>query len=185
MLIFIYTSVPCKLVLFYRRMPVHMSKTAEPSKFVEKPVFEKPNIPIPSPDLVYLLNKANYLKVIENLSKRTEVTQEEATKVLENLYKLKEVAVRIPSEENRNKLIKAASKFPNSTHPEAAKLTKPRVLKNVEEFTPPTHMNKIQSFEALGSICGGLRTENTSQIASERSYYLFGQLAELEQALIR
>ena len=150
-----------------------------------KAVFKKPNMPIPSPDLTYLLNKVNYLKIIENLLKRTEVVHENAAKVLQNLYDLKEEAVRAPSEENRSKLIEAASKFPNLTHPEAAELTKPLVLNNVGKWTPITPLNKVQSFEELGNICGGLQTENTSQVASERSYYLFGQLAELEQALVR
>ena len=150
-----------------------------------KAVFKKPNVPIPSPDLTYLLNKVNYRTIVDNLIKRTEVAHESAAKVLQKLYDLKEEAVKAPSEENRRKLIEAASKFPNLTHPGAAELTKPRILHNVGKWTPVTPLNKVQSFEKLGNICGGLQIENTSPVASERSYYLFGQLAELEQALVR
>ena len=63
-------------------------------------------VPTPSPDLTYLLNKINRTNIIENLSKRTEITLEKATNYLELLYQAKEEVIKAPNEENRNKLIK-------------------------------------------------------------------------------
>ena len=147
----------------------------------KKPKFE---VPSPSPDLAYLLSKIHRAKIIENLSNRLEVTQEEASNRLQELYYAKEVVKNDPTELNRNKLSEIASKFPNLTHPDAAKLIAPNVIKH-KTWKPTSPLKVNQPFEKLGANTGGLRTHDTSQVASERSYYLFGQLAELEQALIR
>ena len=143
-----------------------------------------PNIPTPAPNIHYLLNKVNYQNVIENLMSRTDNTQEEASKLVDNLYKSKEELQTTPSEMNRRRLNEIAAKFPNLTHPQASELKEPKVIKETP-WEPKSPLRVIHPFEKLGAMTGGLRTHDTSQVASERSYYLFGQLAELEQALIR
>ena len=143
-----------------------------------------PNIPTPAPNINYLLNKINYQNVIENLSKRTEITKEEASKLVDDLYKTKEELQAAPSEKNRQRLNEIASKFPNLTHPQASELSEPKVIKE-NQWEPKSPLRVIHPFEKLGAMTGGLRTHDTSQVASERSYYLFGQFAELEQALVR
>ena len=140
---------------------------------------------ITCPDLPYLLNKMNRAKIIENLSMRREITLEKATNIVDLLYLAKEESIKSPTEENRRKLNEIASKFPNLTHPKAAHLKEPKVINKQEKWIPKSPLDKIQTFEKLGGITGGLRTHDTSQVSSEKSYYLFGQLAELEQALIR
>ena len=89
-----------------------------------------------------------------------------------------------PTEKNRNELVDIAIRFPNSTHPKVVQLQEPLIVKEVE-WKPKSPLQLVRTFERLGSLNGGLRTHDTSQVASERSYYLFGQIAELEQALIR
>ena len=145
----------------------------------------KLQFPIPCPDLSYLLNKSNGKNIVENLARRTEITLEQAARSLKLLYQAKEEVIKTPTEENRNKLVEIASKFPNLTHPKAASLKEPKVINKEEIWAPRSALEIIHSFEKLGSITGCLRTHDTGQVASERSYYLFGQLAELEQALIR
>jgi seryl-tRNA synthetase len=143
-----------------------------------------PQVPLPSPDLSYLLSKGNRTAIIENIAKRTEISYERASALVEELYQTKEELKKAPTENNRNTLIKLASTLPNLTHPSAKELKEPKVLKELK-WEPKTPLNIIHPFEKLGSITGGLRTHDTAQVASERSYYLFGQFAELEQALIR
>ena len=141
-------------------------------------------IPIPCPNLSYLLGKTNHSRIVENLSKRNEITIEQASKLVEELHEKKQEVMKEPTEKNRNELVDIAIRFPNSTHPKVVQLQEPLIVKEVK-WKPKSPLQLVRTFERLGSLNGGLRTHDTSQVASERSYYLFGQIAELEQALIR
>lgn len=143
-----------------------------------------PKIPEPSPNIQYLINKVNQREIIENLCKRTEISSNKASLMVEELYESKDKLRTEPSEANRRNLNEIAATFPNLTNPAVAELKEPKVLKQIK-WEPKSPLRVIHPFEKLGTMTGCLRTNDTSQVASERSYYLFGQFAELEQALIR
>jgi len=73
-------------------------------------------------------------------------------------------------------------KCPNMSHSEVKDLKEPRVCM-LKEFKYPEH--KIRNFEEISKILGGARFQNLKHFSGERTYYLTGVLAELEQALIR
>jgi len=73
-------------------------------------------------------------------------------------------------------------KCPNMSHSEVKDLKEPRVCL-LKEFKYPDH--KIRNFEDISKILGGARFQNLKHFSGERTYYLTGVLAELEQALIR
>lgn len=71
---------------------------------------------------------------------------------------------------------------PNMSHPKVAHLTEPNLVFQ-RDFIPPEH--KIRSFDEMSKILGGAaRLQNLKNLCGERSYYLTGVLANLEQALI-
>jgi len=73
-------------------------------------------------------------------------------------------------------------KCPNMSHPKVADLLEPHLCFQ-RDFIPPEH--KIRSFDEMSRILGGaLRMQNLTHLCGERSYYLTGVLANLEQALI-
>ena len=143
-----------------------------------------PQIPFPSPDINYLLSKVNRSDIISNLAKRTEISYEEASKLVEKIHQIKEELQKTPTQENRKKLVKLASTFPNLTHPNVIDIKEPKVLKE-RQWEPKSSLEVIHPFDKLSKMIGGVRTRDTAQVSSERNYYLFGQFAELEQALIR
>ena len=145
---------------------------------------EPPKILQQVPDVSYLLNPMNKSSIIENLVSRLCVkTKDEATNMLEDLHRLKELTVAEPSKENRSKLNQAALEFPNVSHPSILDLKEPKTLfDNTKELD--LNLPKIRSFDQISRTLFGSRTENTGEATTEKSYYLLGPLAELEQALI-
>ena len=139
-----------------------------------------------NPDLPYLLSPANRTKIIENVTKRLSVSTPEATQMLDNLVSLKREGVHQPSEENRAKLINQAEKFPNMTHPNVADLQDPVPIYFSEDWKPRSELKQVRPFEDIARALGyPVRTQNTGQISTEKSYFLYNKIAELEQALIR
>ncbi len=121
-------------------------------------------------------------KIVSNLVDRL-LTKDAmaAEKKLDDLKSLKVQAVKNPSSENRENLIEAALDFPNFSHNAIKDLKSPRVL-----FDNTGSLKKIdyRSFDNISRILGGSRTKDTGQTTTEKSYYLLGPLAELEQALV-
>ena len=138
-----------------------------------------------NPDLTTLLTPAFRSKVIRNLVDRLYVKSEEsAEEMLDSLYELKNTALKEPFSENRDKLNEAALQFPNFSHPAIIGLKEPRTLFDNCDQLDQKHLKKIRSFDEINRIMNGSRTEHTGQTTTEKSYFLLGPFAELEQALI-
>lgn len=151
-------------------------------------VSKKENLtPAANPDLTYLLGPMNKSKIVHNLVSRNVVKGDtEAKKMLDNLHATKQASISNPSSENRENLVKAATRFPNTSHPSICDLTEPRtVFDNTAQWVFPGDPDKVRSFEEIAKVLAGVRTDNTGQANTEKSYFLLSQLAELEQALIR
>ena len=140
-----------------------------------------------TPDLNSLLNPSSRTKVTENLVDRLFAKDlVEATSMISELVRHKNDTLSSPSKESRNKLIQCALKFPNFSHPSIVELKEPKILyDNTQKFHLRDGGTKVRSFDELSRIFRGARTSDTGQTNSEKSYFLFGAFAELEQALIR
>eukprot|EP00088_Acartia_fossae_P034809 TRINITY_DN3577_c0_g1_i4.p1 TRINITY_DN3577_c0_g1~~TRINITY_DN3577_c0_g1_i4.p1 ORF type:complete len:457 (-),score=75.41 TRINITY_DN3577_c0_g1_i4:86-1456(-) len=84
--------------------------------------------------------------------------------------------------DQQEQLLAELVKCPNMSHPKVANLSEPAIVFQ-RDFVPPDH--KIRSFEEIARILGGAKFNNLKPFTGERSYYLTGVLAELEQALIQ
>ena len=132
-----------------------------------------------------LLHPGNRSKILQNLVDRLVVKNEgEATEMLDNLNTLRIQAQKSPSSETRKKLQNAALEFPNFSHPSITDLKDPRVVFDNCQDLDQSNLDKIRSFEEISKVLNGSRTSDTGQTSTEKSYYLLGPLAELEQALI-
>ena len=141
------------------------------------------------PDLSFLLTPSNRTLIINNLVKRTGKTNEEAEQVYGSMVKAKETVVKDPTSQNRALLVEAASKFPNMTHPAVMDLDQPREVYRSDKWVPKFDTQVLphaRPFEEVTKALGyPVRTSFTGQIATEKSYFLYNQIAELEQALVR
>merc|ERR1712029_16172 len=121
--------------------------------------------------------------------RRTGRSNEEAEQIYRQLQEAKQRVVANPSGESRAFLVDAASNFPNMTHPAVMDLDHPRVLYRSDAWKPkfnPERQKFARPFEEVTKALGyPIRTSNTANIATEKSYFLYNQLAELEQALVR
>ena len=96
------------------------------------------------------------------------------------LHETKSEEARAKTEEN---LLKAALEIPNMCPQEISELgTKNKTLYE-KPFSNPSF--KVKKFEDIARILSGARLTNLGLLCGERSYFLTGALAELEQALIQ
>ena len=79
-------------------------------------------------------------------------------------------------------IVKELVKVPNMSHTMVKDLDEPRLVYQ-KDYVPPTFT--VRSFEEISKILGGSRLQNLAHFSGERTYYLIGVLAELEQALIQ
>ena len=85
------------------------------------------------------------------------------------------------SENLKAECLKSALEIPNNASEETLELGDENRVVSEEPggFSQPDF--KVKRSEELGKILGGLRLGNLSQLTGERSYYLSGGIAELEQ----
>ena len=164
-----------------------VNQDEKPKKYVKNQFPASTKLIQSSPDLTTLLHPGSKNKIVSNLVDRLSVTNEtEAITKLQNLYDLKNKTITYPSQENREALNKAALQFPNFSHPIIMDLKEPKLLFDNTNKFQLEEGKKIRSFDEISTkVFKSARTKETGQTTSEKSYYLFGPLAELEQALIR
>lgn len=134
-------------------------------------------------DLEYYCNPLNRGAVEENLRRR----QCEAD--LDQIYKLwdefKSASDSAAAEHLRHELLRTISRLPNTTHPDvlANKTDKPVTVETVG--AKPQFSFVPKRFEVLASKLGLLQSDpNHHVLTGDRSYYLRGDLALMEQALM-
>ncbi|XP_018564752.1 serine--tRNA ligase, mitochondrial [Anoplophora glabripennis] len=133
-------------------------------------------------DVDYLCNEKNVENIANNIINRKGVGNIKAV----NELKLKLDNTQ-PDEKNyetlRNKFYEELFKIPNKTHPEVFTYGgKPKLVKNVnskKEFD-----FKPREFHEISKRLNLVRTEQLGNVCGNRSYYLLGEMAELEQALV-
>ena len=139
------------------------------------------------PDLDILLNPNHRCDIVKNLVNRLVVPNENsAIEMLNNLEHLRDKSIKEPSTSHSERLNLAALGFPNFSHLSIKDLKEPNILfDNCAALNDKLKtLNNIRSFDEISKIMHGSRTSDTGQTTSEKSYYLLGPFAELEQALI-
>ena len=143
---------------------------------------------IAKPDFDKILDTNCHKEIVKNLVDRLVVPNEEsASKMLDDLNNLKVKSDENPLNTSHSELLNlAALEFPNYSHPVIENLTEPKTLfDNCDLLREKLkNLQKVRSFDEISKIMNGSRTNETGQTTSEKSYYLLGPFAELEQALI-
>jgi len=119
-------------------------------------------------DLDFYLNPSNTAAIRRNIKQRNSDAD------IDSVIKL--------NSSNKDDLNRLLKNVPNMSHPLVQDLDEPKVI-FCREFETPDF--KIQNFDEISRALGGLcRMQNLGLFSGERTYYLTGLLAELEQALI-
>lgn len=145
----------------------------QPIKVPEKNVVDaRQFLPKPEYDIDFLCNPANRDVIFNNIKRR------------KGIGDIDKVLQYSSNPEKRELLLQELSKIPNCTHPTVIEYDdKPRLLKECGrklefDFEP-------QEFAELATNLKAIRTDKLGPITGQRSYILLGDLAELEEALIR
>ena len=172
-------------------MRIHSSVSKKTENEIDKNLVKskkKPRQINPMPNIDVILHPNNRKEIIKNLVDRLVVRNEKsATEMLENLKVLKSKSDENPSNTSHSETLKfAALEFPNFSHPDIVNLTEPKtVFDNCDLLKDKLKsLQKLRSYDEISKILHGSRTHDTGQTTSEKSYYLLGPFAELEQALI-
>lgn len=133
-------------------------------------------------DIDYLCDENNTESIANNIGKRKGVGNIEA------VHKLKLKLDEIQPDEKRHEALKKQFyeemfKIPNKTHPEVFTYgDEPKLVKYVNSkkdfgFSP-------RDFHEITKRLNLVRTDQLGNVCGSRSYYLLGEMAELEQALV-
>ncbi|KRT83308.1 hypothetical protein AMK59_4405 [Oryctes borbonicus] len=137
----------------------------------------------PELDFSYLCNPNNSEEIASNIKRRKGVGNveliQQLKRDLDNLNtsdsKYQEVKKRFHDECNN---------IPNATHPYIVNYgNEPKILKHIGE--EPQFKFKPKEFHEIAKRLNLIRTEQLGYLSGHRSYYLLGELAEFEHALIQ
>ena len=138
-------------------------------------------------DWQFLSNPANLEAIQRNIQQRkSQASILEVQALYKEIY-LNTCIHESKSEEGQDKtvrnLLKAALEIPNMCPPEVFNLGTENKTLYEKPFSNPSF--KVRKFEDIARILSGARLTNLGLLCGERSYFLTGVLAELEQALIQ
>ncbi|XP_065090454.1 serine--tRNA ligase, mitochondrial [Ochlerotatus camptorhynchus] len=148
-------------------------------------VHHKFHLEQPNYDTDYLLNPTNAPQIEANIEHRKGVGNIHLVHQLSN--RLKSLPSGNDSERNRlnNQLQEELRKIPNKTHPDVlAHGTQPKVVRYYND-KPNFEGRKVFEFSEMAKKLNVFRMEKLGNFTGHKSYYLTGDLVELEQALIQ
>lgn len=157
----------------------YLGKITNPSKF-RRPYS---SLSLPDIDTEYYCNKSNYNEIKQNIKIRKGVGDIsrvfEVYNILKNTLKTDNCYQTIKEE-----LYKQLSNLPNKTHPEVLNHVDPvviNVINNKRNFCDYTPLE----FSEITRLLNLMRTDKLGHTCGHKSYYFLGELAELEEALIK
>lgn len=138
---------------------------------------------LPDLNLEYLCDSKNLEEIKLNIADRSSIGD------IELVHSLKNKLDSLPGNSKEYETLAAelrqeALKIPNRTHPvvknykNGPKTVKEVGVKRAFDF-------ELREFEAITKRMRLVRTEHLGNVSGSRSYYLTGEMAEIEQALIR
>lgn len=141
------------------------------------------SVHVPDIDINYYCNAENLLEIDNNIKIRKGVG--DVNRVM-NKYKLfKTTAVADASYQIiRDSLYKELSCLPNKTHPSIVENVEPQVVQEINQkrhFGAHTPLEFSEITRRLNLV----RTDKLGHMCGHKSYYFLGELAELEEALIK
>lgn len=138
-------------------------------------------LPEPALDFDYIYNVNNSSEISDNIAKRKGVGDINRVLALreETNYLRNHDAAR---EQHLSKLAREVSKIPNRTHPDVKNLTEPRLVS--KHGTQQKFDFKSRTMENLAQRWRLLRNKEFGKLSCRGTYYLQGDLALLERALI-
>lgn len=144
-------------------------------------------LPKPQPNLEYLSNPDNLKKIHQNINlRKSKANIQKVQDLYKQIYLYNDIH-DIKSEEGRanthENLLFAALAVPNNCPDHVLEMGSENKLIFEKLFTHPEF--KLRKFEDIARILSGARLSNLGHVSGERSYYLTGPLAELEQALVQ
>lgn len=136
-------------------------------------------------DTDYLLNPANLPLIRDNIEHRKGIGNIQLVHELHNRIKALP-AEQIPERDQlAGQLQEELRKIPNKTHPDVlAYGAEPKVIRYYNE-KPKFEKGKVFEFSEMAKKMNIFRMEKLGNFTGHKSYYLTGELAELEQALIK
>ena len=138
-----------------------------------------PQVSFPPPqfDYDFLVNPENIEKMRKNISLRKSDAD------LDEVLRLHTQFSASGDEEVGQKLLEATRKLPNMCAEKVLQMGDNNRTLYESPVEPPTF--KLRKFEEIARILSGGRLTNLGNLTGERTYYLTGPLAELEQALVQ
>lgn len=164
----------------------HILKTLFPRFYSSSSNFlsqESLNIKPPDLDLDYLCNPKNVEEINNNIAARKGLGNIKLVQSLKD--KLDALASDdLNHEATLKEFVSEALKIPNRTHPVVqAYGEEPKI---VEEVGSKRQFDfKAREFEAIAKQLKLLRLDQLGNVSGNRSYFFLGQMAELQQALIK
>ncbi|KOB69756.1 Seryl-tRNA synthetase [Operophtera brumata] len=135
---------------------------------------------IPDFDTNYYCDNKNSEEIQHNICIRKGVG--DINKVLE-LYNLFKTTPEVDSQKIREKLLKELSSLPSRTHPKVKTNVNPSIKDLIDKKKDFSH--KPLEFSEITQRLNLIRTEKLGNTCGHKSYYFLGELAELEEALIK
>lgn len=137
---------------------------------------------MPELDLKYLCDPKNIPEISKNITNRKGIGN------IQLVHELRKKLESLNQTDNSYKLLKTQLesellKIPNRTHPEVSHYgDEPKILKEVG--TKPPDFPYLQ-FQEITKKLRLVRTDQLGNFSGGKSYYLLGEMAELEHALVR
>ncbi|CAH1173612.1 unnamed protein product [Phaedon cochleariae] len=150
--------------------------------FFSRPISSWKNLKEPQLDTGFLCNPKNLALITDNILKRKGVgdiqlvneLNKELAKVHEDSHVYRDF---------RNKFNEELLKIPNLTHPAVLEYGEhPKLLKTIND--KKQFPFKQREFHEITKRLNLVRTEQLGNVSGNRSYYILGEMAELEHALL-
>lgn len=135
-------------------------------------------------DTDYLLNPQNLPQIEENIQNRKGRGDITLVHELKKQLDLKKDHSDSKYEEIKMKFLTELNKIPNKTHPDVRNYGRePKTMKIIGE--KPKFETKPKDFQEITKRLRLVRTQQLGNLSGSKSYYILGEMAQLEQALIR
>ena len=148
-----------------------------------------PDVVIPRPQLDWdwISHPDNYQKISENIKlRKSKASIEKVTDLYKEIYlntEIHDMKSETARDALKDELVSAGLALPNMCADRVLAMGDSPTLLYEKPFTNAEF--KVRKFEDIARILSGARMSNLTLLSGERTYYLTGCLAELEQALIQ
>lgn len=138
------------------------------------------SVSLPDFDTNYYCDVNNTEEIKHNIRIRKGIGDINEVLKLHNIVK---TSPEVNNHQLKEKLFKELSSLPNRTHPSVQSNVEPSIKYLINVKKESNH--KSLEFSEIAQRLNLMRTEKLGNTCGHKSYYFFGELAELEEALIK